>query len=162
MIAEKNDTIVKQEKQIKTMQDNESARIISTVKKLTGGIIDKYTAVVYLEATNQGKTGMQLVADTIYNRTNEPKFKETTISGVLKYPMQFNALTKLSTITDQTKQSQQYKQAYDIVISKLLYGTAISNDTLYFMNPSISNRGAANWMFRKQIVITYKDHVFFK
>ena len=168
MIKEKNDLIVDQEKRIEKLESRNKElemKFYSTLKdkisEISGDTVAKAIGTVYLEATNQGEKGMQLVADTIWNRESSPKFKCDSVAEVLLYPTQFNVLTKVPTITEQQKNSEQYLLASKIVWDKILYDKTLSNDVLFFMNPSGSSGSSRGWFRTRHLVIKYKDHEFY-
>lgn len=139
---------------------DELQRVKDRLKEL--GIVMDVASVVYLEAGNQGATGMQLVADCIVNRVDSEQFKSTTsLQVAISNPRQFNALYHLDRITDNVKQSDDYQDAVNIVVDTLMAGP--TTDVLFFMNPEISNVASRGWMERsKEFLFKYKDHVFYK
>lgn len=149
--------------EINEMINKYDEAVINAVRKLTGTTLDKTINVVYLEAGNQGKEGMQLVADVIFNRQESNEFAADTIAEVIKYPTQFSALNYLNRITNEVKNSDNYKMAQEVVYNKLLYNTSITNEALFFVNPAVANRGSYSWMRNnKDFVLEYKNHVFYK
>lgn len=133
--------------------------VINAIKKLTGNIVDKTIDVVYLEAGNQGKTGMQLVADVIFNRQASDRFAADSVKEVLSSPRQFNALYYMDRINDDVRESENYKIAQEVVYDKLLYETSLTNEALFFMNPEIA-RGS--WDGKRELILKHKNHAFYK
>lgn len=172
-ISEQEKVIYLYEQKVKTMSEeidvlrmenlelvnNYEETVIKAVEKLTGNIINKTIDVVYLEAGNQGRTGMQLVVDVIFNRQGSSRFKAESIEEVLLYPSQFNVLNHLDKINANVKASDNYKLAQEIVYDKLIYGTCLTDEALFFMNPAVA-RGS--WNGKRELVLEHKDHVFYK
>ena len=65
----------------------------SEAEKYSDEDIELLARVTYAEAGNQSEYGQRLVIDTILNRVDDPRFKETDIRSVIYAPKQFDVVT---------------------------------------------------------------------
>ena len=160
-INDKNDAIEKEQEKAAKLEAEFYTKVKDAVYSLAGKTVDKAVAVTYFEARNQGEYGMQLVADTIWNRKNSSQFKAGNIDEVLTSPKQFNVLPLVNSINEKDRESPQYLMAEAIIWDKILYNTTASNEVLFFMNPDISNEASRGWMETRNLVVKHKNHAFY-
>ena len=103
--------------------------------------------VIYAEAGNQPMAGMIGVGNVVLNRVSDEKaFFPDTVAGVIFQPGQFSVVDAGSIYSEPSSRS--------IVAAKLcLDGCSTVGDSLFFLNPSISNSAwfDANLSFRLSI-----------
>lgn len=109
--------------------------------------------IVSAEAKGECEEGQIAVANVVLNRVKSPNFPNT-IKGVIFQHKQFSPVANGSI----------YDKPYDSAVEssrKALQGKKIvSDDVLYFYNPSIVSRG--NWIRTRKVVKTIGNHSFAK
>ena len=95
--------------------------------------VETLAAAMYFEARGEGADGMQLVGETILNRTWHPAFPDT-VCAVVYQPRQFSYIDELKDLTPRNK--KKWNQAVEIA-EGLLNGEIeyFDNGALFYLNP---------------------------
>ena len=126
----------------------------------SGGDLNLCAAVLVLEAQGEGRLGMELVWQVVWQRASSKRWKATP-AGVCRQPLQFSCLNGVSEAQAiaRAKRSSMWDQAVAIASSPPKYGKVNAKGCDHYHASYIRK---PSWAKGERPRLTYKKHIFYK